>query len=167
MEEIVENNNFVNDGTSFSFSEEDSFEFGGKGKARRAERQTAKSERKAARTDKKLSKSELRRSRGEAKIIAAQTGTKTGIGAAIGGVLGGVAKAVMPGSSSEEPAASETASSETTDVSSAAKTAASPSTDAPSEGGMSKKMKMGIYIGGGVLLVGVLAFIFLRPKKAA
>lgn len=177
MEEIVETMNFSDDGTSFnSFSNEDHFEFGGKGKARREARKEAKVERKSARTEKKLAKADLKRSKGEAKIIAAQSGTRTGIGATIGNILGGVAKAVIPGAgaSQEESVSSESTAAESVDVSSAARTAGTTAPVAegagapPVEGGgMSKKMKMGIYIGGGVLLVGILAFVFLRPKKTA
>lgn len=179
MEEIVETMNFSDDGTSFNnFSSEDHFEFGGKGKARRAARQEAKAQRKEARTEKKLAKAELKRSKGEAKIIAAQSGTRTGIGATIGNILGGVAKAVIPGggASSEEAAAAESTVSESGNTASVARTAGTAETATAAEsatapaaegGGMSKKMKMGIYIGGGVLLVGILAFVFLRPKKTA
>lgn len=175
MEEIVEVNNFVDDGTSFAFSDEDHFEFGGKGKARRAARQEAKAEKKAARTEKKLAKADLRRSKGEAKILKAQSGAKSGAAETIGNILGGVAKAVMPGAgaSSEEAVAAESTSAESVDTASAARTAGTAASTegaaapAAEGGGMSKKMKMGIYIGGGVLLVGILAFVFLRPKKTA
>ncbi len=187
MNDYSETTNFTDDGTSFAFSGENHFEFGGKGKARREARQENRAVRKDARVERKVAKKEAKAQvkLAKAEVKKAGGGAGAGIGAGIGAAVGGIGAALLPslmgggaaaeaaptytegpvaGGSSAPAGTSTTIDSYGNEVDAATGARVASTDPATSAGGMSKNMKMGLIIGGAVVVIGIVAFVVMRNK---